>query len=388
MFHIASSEEIKRGDVSDIYFLRTREILKKENISKRVAVEFTAKLLPKGYTWGLFSGLEEAFEVLNEIKGIDVYAVREGTFFGANDPVMRIEGRYEDFGLYETALLGLLCQASGVATKAARCKIAALDKPLYSFGARRIHPAIAPMIERNAYLGGCDGVACAKSAAILGLKAVGTIPHALVLLFGDTVKATEAFDRVIDSDVNRIALIDTFNDEKFEALNVAEALKDKIFGIRLDTPASRRGNFIEILKEVKWELELRGFKDIKILVSGGIDEDKIKELNPYVDSYGVGTSISNAPVLDFAMDIVEIDGQPIAKRGKLSGVKRLFRCSDCFSRTVEPLSVTSQKCSCGNDMEDILKPLIKDGKPALGLDDIAKSRDYVLSQFNYFKEDL
>ncbi|MDP8216083.1 MAG: nicotinate phosphoribosyltransferase [Candidatus Kaelpia imicola] len=388
MFHIASPEEIKRGDITDIYFLRTREILKKENISKRVAVEFTVKSLPQGYAWGLFSGLEEVFEVVTEIKNIDVYSVKEGTFFGANEPVMRIEGRYEDFGLYETALLGLLCQASGVATKAARCKIAALGKPIYSFGARRVHPAIAPMVERNAYLGGCDGVACTKSAAILGLEAVGTIPHALILLFGDTVKAVEAFDRVIDSDIKRIALIDTFNDEKFEALNVAEALKENLFGVRLDTPASRRGDFIEILKEVRWELELRGFKDIKILVSGGIDENKIKELNPYVDAYGVGTSISNAPVLDFAMDIVEIDGEPMAKRGKRSGVKRLFRCPDCFSRTVEPLSVISRKCSCSNDMEDILELLIKDGKPVLKLSDIAKSREYVLSQFDYFKESL
>lgn len=385
MFQIASWDEIKKGKVSDIYFLRTKEILNKKNISKRVVVEFIVKSLPEGYGWGVFSGLEETLQLLTGLNEIDVWAIKEGTFFGVEEPVLIIEGKYEDFGIYETALLGFLCQASGVATKACRCKIASQGKPVYSFGARRVHPAIAPMVERNAYLGGCDGVACVKSAEILGIEAIGTIPHTLVLIIGDTVEAIKAFDEIIEKDVKRIALIDTFQDEKFEAIEVAQALKDKLYAVRLDTPASRRGDFVKILKEVRWELDLRGYNHVKLVVSGGIDEDKIKELNPYVDAYGVGTSISSASVLDFAMDIVEIEGKPIAKRGKLSGRKKLFGCPNCFKRKITTWQEKEVSCSCGTKMENLFEHLIKEGKPLAKLPDVKESRQYVLKQLPYFR---
>ena len=125
---------------------------------------------------------------------------------------------YTDFGALETSMLGLICQASGVATKAARCKKAADGRPVISFGARRMHPVIAPMVERNAFVGGCDGVSVIKSAEMIGEEASGTMPHALILLMGDTVTAARAFDEVIDKAVKRIVLVDTFNDEKVEAL--------------------------------------------------------------------------------------------------------------------------------------------------------------------------
>src|SRR5690606_27067049 len=124
----------------------------------------------------------------------------------------------------ETAMLGLLCQASGVATKAARIRRLAGDKTVVSFGARRVHPAVAPVIERAAYIGGCDGVSVVMAAELLGEDPTGTTPHALILLMGDTVDAMLAYDRVLPPDVPRIALIDTFQDEKFEAIRVAEAL--------------------------------------------------------------------------------------------------------------------------------------------------------------------
>ncbi|RKY91915.1 nicotinate phosphoribosyltransferase, partial [candidate division KSB1 bacterium] len=284
-FHVASEQDIKSGKVTDVYFHRTQQVLKSERVDKRVVAEFVVKNLPDSYNWGVFAGLEEVVHLLQDLD-VNVWAMEEGTIFGLQQPVLVIEGRYLEFGVYETAILGLICQASGIATKAARCKKAAGERLVLSFGARRMHPALAPMVERNAYIGGCDGVAVIKSAELLGLPPSGTIPHALILLLGDTVKAVKAFDQVIDKSVPRVALIDTFSDEKFEAIRVAEALKGRLFGMRLDTPGSRRGNFLSILKEVRWELDLRGFHDIKLFVSGGLDENKILELNPVVDAYG------------------------------------------------------------------------------------------------------
>ncbi len=381
MFHIASEKEIRDGRVTDVYFERSREILTQLGIRKQVVMEIAAKKLPRDYEWAVFAGIEEMMNLMEGIR-VTVRSMPEGTLFGPNQPVAVIEGDYLEFGLFETSILGLLCQASGVATKAARCRSAAGDRMMVSFGARRIHPAIAPMVERSAYVGGCDGVATLKSAEILDLDPVGTIPHALILLIGDTVEATRAFDRIIDREIHRIALIDTFQDEKFEALRCAEDLGDRLYAVRLDTPASRRGDFREILGEVRWELDLRGYGGIRLFVSGGVDEEEIRRLNDLVDGYGIGTSISNAPVIDFSMDIVEIDGKPVSKRGKSSGSKSVYRCETCRKMEVLPVleSRETQPCTCGGSMCNILEKVIENGK--LFRDPVAPSsvRDYVLSQ--------
>ena len=329
MFHIADPRDIKDGKMADVYFVRTMEVLKVKKIDKWVKAELIAKRFPEDYGWGVLSGIEEVAYLLENLK-VTVRAMEEGTIFRAYEPVMEIEGMYTDFGLFETSILGLLCQASGVATKAARCKKAAGGRKVISFGARRIHPAIAPMVERSAFIGGCDGVSGVKNAELIGEEPSGTMPHALILMIGDTVEATKAFDEVIHPKIKRVSLIDTFNDEKIEALRVAEALGKKLFGVRLDTPSSRRGDLQKIIEEIRWELNLRGYGHVQIFVSGGLDENRILSLNPVVDAYGVGTAITNARGIDFAMDIVEIDGKPIAKRGKMGGSKSVFRCPKCF----------------------------------------------------------
>ncbi|HEV8585877.1 MAG TPA: nicotinate phosphoribosyltransferase, partial [Methylomirabilota bacterium] len=255
-FHTASDAEIKNGEVFDVYFERTIQILKARNDRKRVKAEVYLKALPEDWEWGVLAGIEEAAALLAGVP-VDVRAMDEGTIFAPYQPVMTLEGVYVDWAQYETALLGLLCQASGIATKAARCKKAAGERQVISFGARRMHPALAPMIERNAFVGGCDGVAVTKAAELIDADPTGTIPHALILMIGDTVEALKAFNEVIDKKVRRVALIDTLQDEKFEAIRVAVALGDDLFAVRLDTPSSRRGDLYRIVEEVRWELNLR-----------------------------------------------------------------------------------------------------------------------------------
>jgi nicotinate phosphoribosyltransferase len=391
MFHIADPKEIKEGKLTDVYFVRTMEILKAKKIDKWVKAEFIAKRFPEDYGWGVLAGIEEAAYLLKDLK-VNVRAMKEGTIFRAYEPVMEIEGMYTDFGIYETSILGLLCQASGVATKAARCKKAAGNRKVISFGARRIHPVIAPMVERSAFIGGCDGVSVVKDAELLAEEPMGTMPHALILLIGDTVEATKAFDEVIDPNVKRVSLIDTFNDEKIEAVRVAEALGERLFGVRLDTPSSRRGDFKKIIEEIRWELNLRGFGHVQIFVSGGIDEKRILDLNPVVDAYGVGTSIINARVIDFAMDIVEIEGKPLAKRGKMSGSKRVLRCSKCFNDKILPLIKEKENivegsniCSCGGEFQELLLPFIQGRRILWELPTPQAIRSYVLEQLQHFE---
>jgi nicotinate phosphoribosyltransferase len=390
MFHTANPKEIKEGKLTDIYFVRTMEVLKAKKIDKWVKAEFIAKRFPEDYGWGVLAGIEEVAYLLKGLK-VNVRAMKEGTAFRSYEPVMEIEGMYTDFGLYETSLLGLICQASGVATKAARCKKAAGNRKVISFGARRIHPMVAPMVERNAFVGGCDGVSVVKDAELIDEEPSGTMPHALILIMGDTVEATKAFDEVVHPKVKRVSLIDTFNDEKIEAIRVAEALGKKLFGIRLDTPSSRRGDFTKIIEEIRWELKLRGFGHIQIFVSGGLDEKRILALNPVVDAYGVGTSITNARVIDFAMDIVEIDGKPLAKRGKMSGSKRVLRCQKCFQDRMIPFGKKrreptpgADRCSCGGRSRDLLVSFMQGGKILWDLPKPQAVREYVLEQLPHF----
>jgi nicotinate phosphoribosyltransferase len=379
MFHVAAERDVLQGNVTDVYFKRTREILEKEDVDCAVRAEFVAKKLPASWPWAVLTGLEEISTILKGLP-VNARAMPEGTVFYANEPVLEIEGTYRDFCLYETAMLGLLCQATGIATRSCRFKKLCGDRLLMSFGARRMHPVLAPMIERNAFVGGCDAVSVIKSGEIIGKDPSGTVPHALIICFGSTVEALKAFDRVVAPEINRVALIDTFGDEKFECLNVAEALGDKLYGVRFDTPASRRGDFLAILEESRWELDLRGFRHVKIFVSGGLGEEDIPRLNPVVDAYGVGTAISNAPVVDFSMDIVEVNGEPCAKRGKLSGAKSVLRCSKCDKGKITPLTQDPGSCECGGSFREILSPFFDHGEVVADVLKPEEIREYILAQ--------
>ncbi|MDA8388630.1 MAG: nicotinate phosphoribosyltransferase, partial [Nitrospiraceae bacterium] len=218
---------------------------------------------------------------------------------------------------------------------------------------------------RNAYIGGADGVSVGESGRIIGREAMGTMPHALVLCMGSTLEALKAFDQVIEPDVPRVALIDTLQDEKFESINVAGELGSRLYAVRFDTPASRRGNFYRILEECRWELDLRGHSAVKFFLSGGIREEDVPVLNPLVAGYGIGTAISNAPVIDYAMDIMEVEGKPFSKVGKWSGGKRVLKCAACGARRIvpnRPAPAVRLACPCGSgDFTDVLVPVLDAG---------------------------
>jgi len=387
-FQVATEDEIKNSGTTDIYFVRTKEILEKEGLSDlKVTAEVTTGSLPHDWSWGIFVGVEEAAHLLEGIP-IDVYSFPEGTLFhpydyqGTREPVMVLEGRYIDFCLYETPLLGLLCQASGIATMAARVRQSAGDKTILSFGIRRVHPVLAPMVDRYSYIGGFDAVSSLIGAELLKKRATGTMPHALIIAMGDQVKAWKSFDKHMARDVPRIALVDTYYDEKTEAIMATDALGKDLYGVRLDTPSSRRGDFAEIIREVRWELDSRGFNKVKIFVSGGLNDFSVKKLaEAGADGFGVGTSVSNAPTIDFALDIVQAHGKSVAKRGKLGGRKHVWRCGDCLIEQVKLASSLAPACpKCGKKTHPLLIPLIAGGRLSEPLRGAEKIRDSVLRQ--------
>ncbi len=310
------SDAILTGDTADVYFARTQTILAKEGLDPVVAMEiFPGRA-------GILCGIDEVLDLLRPAAP-EVHALDEGAAMSEKEIILRIRARYSKFGLYETAILGILAHESGWATAAREIVQAAAPTPVVSFGARHVHPDVAARLEYAAIIGGCMTGATPAGARLAGKQPSGTIPHAMILIFGDTVKAVEAFDKWMPREINRIALVDTFHDEAEEAVRVAHAMGDRLWGVRLDTPSERGRVTPDLVKEVRARLDQAGFSNVKIVVSGGVDLERIKafrEANAPIDAFGVGSAISAAPPIDFTGDLKEIDGKPIAKRGRIPGI--------------------------------------------------------------------
>jgi nicotinate phosphoribosyltransferase len=308
------------GETADIYFPRTVEILKKEEINPIATME----VFPR--QGGILCGIEEAKSLLAQVlpkDNCEVWSLSQGEQFDRKEVVLRIEAPYQSYGSYETAYLGILSHCSGWATAARECVDAAAGIPVVSFGARHVHPSVVGVMEYSAIVGGCAGCASTAGAKLAGIQATGTIPHALIIILGSTAKATLAFDKHMPSDVPRIALVDTFEDEVRESVAVAKALRGKLQGVRLDTPSERGRVTAELVKEVRAWLDLEGFKKVQIVVSGGLDPERIRHFideGVPVDIFAVGSYISDAKPIDFTADLHEVGGKPIAKRGRMPGI--------------------------------------------------------------------
>ena len=316
------SREILSGDSADVYFARAESVLEREGLDPIVTMEVFAR------QDAVLCGVDEAKNLIGHVlAGADleetkVEALSDGDRIGPKEIVLRIHARYRQFGLYETAILGMLSQSTGWATAARECVDVASPEPVVSFGARHVHPDITDVLDYAAIVGGCVGASTPAGARLAGLNPTGTMPHSLVLIFGDTVAAAEAFDRDLGADVPRIVLVDTFKDEAEETLRVAHALGDRLYGIRLDTPSERGRVTADLVKEIRARLDQEAYDHVKIVVSGGMTPERIsyfKEQGAPVDSFAVGSYISGATPIDFTGDIKEIDGKPIAKRGRIPG---------------------------------------------------------------------
>ncbi len=314
------SQAVISGDTADIYFPRTIEILKKEGINPVAVMEVF------GSRAGILCGIEEVKSLLQEVlpeNNREVWALNEGESISPKEVALRIKAPYQSYGLYETAIIGMLAHGTGWATAARECVRAAGAIPVVSFGARHVHPSVAGVMDYAAVVGGCSGCSSVEGGRLTGLVPSGTMPHALILIVGDTVKATLMFDKNMPPGVPRVSLVDTFKDEAEESLRVAAALGKKLNSVRLDTPSERGRVTPELVKEVRARLDQAGFSYVGIFVSGGLDPDRIRyfiERAAPVNGFGVGSYISGARPIDFTADLHDVDGKPIAKRGRIPGI--------------------------------------------------------------------
>ena len=209
--HFPTAADVLSGETADVYFERARTILAAEGLDPVVTME----IFSRGE--GILCGADEAIAYLREIfaeadpdgaSAPVVESLHDGDTFASKEVVMRIRARYSAFGLYETAILGIMSSGSGWATAARQIVDAAAPIPVIGFGARHVHPSVADQMDYASVIGGCIGASTPAGARMAGLAPTGTMPHALVLIFGDTVRAAEAFDRHIDPEVPRVVLVE------------------------------------------------------------------------------------------------------------------------------------------------------------------------------------
>jgi nicotinate phosphoribosyltransferase len=308
------------GYTADNELHRALTILRNEGVNPEVVVEFTAE------RDGVFCGITEVKTLLGRVlpeTGREVWALDEGVTVAGGEVALRIRAPYASFGLFETAILGTLASCTGWATAASECVDAGDGIPVIAYGARHVHPDVVGVMDYSAVVGKCASSSSVVGQQLHGLTPSGTMPHSLVLLMGDTVRSILAFDKHMPPEVPRVALVDTFKDEAEEALDVAKALRERLRGIRLDTPKERGGVTPELVHEIRARLDQAGHSHVDIFVSGGITPERIREFvdaGAPVSVFAVGYYIAAASPISFTADIKEIDGKAIAKRGRIPGL--------------------------------------------------------------------
>lgn len=326
-------ERIRRGYYSAVYFNRTKRILEQEHDDTIVTMQV--------FQWNdgsVLCGVDEVVELLRVAatnpRAIRVFTLRDGDIIGPRESVMHIIGPYVYFAHLESLYLGILARRTMVATNTRRVVEAANGKPVFFFADRFDDFHNQEGDGYAAHVGGAAGVCTLAHASRWGGAPVGTIPHSLIAACGgDTVVAATKFSQHFP-DVNLIALVDFDNDCVGTSLAIARALGKKLWGVRLDTAcnlidvsASSPGVNPTLVRLVRRALNDKGYAHIKILVSGGFTEERIrmfeKEKTP-VDGYGVGSALVHGNN-DFTADVVQVNGKNFAKAGRVYTPNPRFR---------------------------------------------------------------
>ncbi len=330
IFHLPV-ERMRSGYYSDKYFVRTRDVLLADRYHPHVTMQVFGK------THAFLGGVDEAIAILKlcatDWDELTVRALYDGDEVEPWETVLLIEGPYDAFAHLETLYLGVLSRRTKVGTNTRRVVEAAAPKQVMFFPARHDHWLVQTGDGYAAHVAGAIGVSTDAQASWWGSEGIGTVPHGLIAAYdGDTVLATQKFAEYCPGDVQVVTLVDFENDCVETSLEVARAMGSRLYGVRLDTseklvdrsviPQMGRFKPTGVCPQLVWNvrsaLDREGFQEVKIVVSGGFDVDKIQEFESQgvpVDAYGVGSSLFQGRY-DFTADVVLKDGAPCAKVGR------------------------------------------------------------------------
>lgn len=319
---------------TDVYFLRSKKILEEEKKNSQVTMQVFIRDGP-----GIVCGIDEAIAIIKKYSELEkhggkIYALYDGQEYQPKETIMLIEGPLQDIIGLETMYLSAISAGTTYATNMNKIVRAAEGKPVYDFGARHFHYSIIPSASYATWVGGAEGCSTEIGAREFGEEPVGTIPHALILAFGDTVETAKAYIKHISDRV--IVLIDTFNKEITDALRVVKELGENVIGVRIDTCGENipegcsleKGGYedgygvtIQIGRKLREELDKNGYKKVKIILSSGFDENKTRAFREAEKIYGeffdaIGTGSYLSPVYYATADVVIKDGKEYAKVGR------------------------------------------------------------------------
>ncbi|UCF41991.1 MAG: nicotinate phosphoribosyltransferase [Gemmatimonadota bacterium] len=332
IFHLPV-EKMQAGYYTDKYFVRAREVLLADGHRPRVLMQVFCK------SHAFLGGLDEAIAILklcsHSWEDLTVHALYDGDETDPWETVMTIEGPYDAFAHLETLYVGVLARRTRVGTNTRLVVEAAKPKDVMFFPARHDHWLVQTGDGYAAHIAGAIGVSTDAQASWWGSEGIGTVPHAIIAAYGgNTALAAQKFADAMPEDVKLISLVDFENDSVRTSLEVARALGPRLYGVRLDTSATLvdksickgmgdfdpRGVNPQLVRNVRQALDAEGFRDVKIVVSGGFTVEKIRAFEDAkvpVDSYGVGSSLfRDQGKYDFTADVVMKDGKPCAKVGR------------------------------------------------------------------------
>jgi nicotinate phosphoribosyltransferase len=334
-------ERIRDGYYSDAYFVYTKQLLEAERRHPRVTMQVFQK------RDSILGGVDEAIAVLKTCAGrrradgewvpgwneLEVHALYEGDRIAPWETVMTIEGDYGLFAHLETVYLGCMARRSLIMRNVSEVVTAARGKQIFYFPARHDHWLVQTGDGWAAHVAGAIGVSTDAQASWWGGRGIGTVPHGLIAAYGgDTVAAARAFADRFHEEMNITVLADFDNDSVTTALEVADALGPKLWGVRLDTSEqlvdrslyAEMGGFDptgvnpRLAEKVRRALDEAGFTGVRIVASGGFTAERIREFEAAgvpVDAYGVGSSLIRGQN-DFTADVVLLEGRPCAKVGR------------------------------------------------------------------------
>jgi nicotinate phosphoribosyltransferase len=329
-------EKMRAGWYTDAYFNHARATLLADGRHPRVLVQ----VFQKQDAW--LGGVDEAIAILRlcseEPDGLTIRALHDGDRLEPWETVLTIEGDYTTFAHLETAYLGTLARRTLITTNVVHVLEAANGKPIIFMPARFDHHRVQAGDGYAAYVAGQVtgfeiGVTSDEQASWWGGRALGTVPHSLIAAYGgDTVLAARKFAEWAPPDMSVTVLVDFENDSVRTALEVAEALGDRLWGVRLDTSESlvdrslwdEQGDFKptgvneQLVRNTREALDAGGFGHVRIVVSGGFTVERIRAFEVRevpVDAYGVGSSLIRGAT-DFTADVVVTEGEPSGKFGR------------------------------------------------------------------------
>jgi nicotinate phosphoribosyltransferase len=336
-------DRIRQGYYTDAYFNLTRQLLVETGHRPSVTMQVFQK------EQSVLGGIDEAIAVLklcsDDWSALEVHALHEGDEIEPWEPVLQIDGDYALFAHLETVYLGVLSRRTRIMRNVRAVVNAANGKPILFFPARHDHWLVQTGDGWAAHVAGAIGVSTDAQASWWGGRGVGTVPHGLIAAFGgDTVAAARAWAERYGDEMNVTVLVDFENDSVRTTLEVAEALGERLWGVRLDTselmvdralwPAigdfKPTGVNKELVQRVRDALDSAGHRHVHIVASGGFNAEKIRAFEKAgapVDAYGVGSSLVQG-ANDFTADVVRLEGRDCAKSG------RRFRASPRLERVL------------------------------------------------------